>query len=96
VEVSGALGVLLTDNHRPSTLRHWSADHTEALEPLQHFFLERYADAYRNELTRFIDALNSGQALPTSVRDGLYALHLADCALESVRTGRCVAVSYDL
>lgn len=96
VEVSGATGVLLTDNHRPSTLRHWSAEHTEALEPLQHFFLERYADAYRNELTQFIDALNNGTALPTSVRDGLYALHLAECALESVRTGRGVAVSYDL
>ena len=96
VEVSGASGVLLTDNHRPSTLRHWSAEHTEALEPLQHFFLERYADAYRNELTQFIDALNSGQPLPTNMRDGLYALHLADCALESVKSGRSVAVSYDL
>ena len=75
---------------------HWSADHTEALEPLQHFFLERYADAYRNELAQFIDALNAGRELPTSVRDGLYALHLADCALASVKTGRSVAVHYDL
>ena len=96
VEVSGANGVLLTDNHRPSTVRHWSAEHTEALEPLQHFFLERYADAYRNELTQFIEALNHGHALPTSMRDGLYALHLADCALASVQTGRSVAVNYDL
>ncbi|MGC1328664.1 Gfo/Idh/MocA family protein, partial [Pseudomonas sp.] len=96
VEVSGALGVLLTDNHRPSTVRHWSAKHTEALEPLQHFFLERYADAYRNELAQFIDALAAGRALPTTVRDGLYASYLADCALESVRTGRAVAVDYDL
>ncbi|WAH56125.1 inositol 2-dehydrogenase [Pseudomonas silvicola] len=91
VEVSGALGVLLTDNHRPSTLRHWSAEHTEALEPLQHFFLERYAEAYRNELGAFIQALTAGTALPTGVRDGLYALQLADCALESIRTGRVVA-----
>ena len=96
VEVSGASGVLLTDNHRPSTVRHWSAEHTEALEPLQHFFLERYADAYRNELTQFIDALNEGRELPTSMRDGLYALHLADCALESVKTGRSVRVGHDL
>ena len=96
VEVSGASGVLLTDNHRPSTVRHWSAEHTEALEPLQHFFLERYADAYRNELTQFIDALNEGRELPTSMRDGLYALHLADCALESVKTGRSVRVSHNL
>ena len=96
VEVSGATGVLLTDNHRPSTVRHWSAEHTEALEPLQHFFLERYAEAYRNELGQFIAAVSQGTALPTGVRDGLYALHLADCALESVKTGRAVAVSYDL
>lgn len=94
VEVSGSQGVLLTDNHRPSTLRHWSAEHTEAREPLLHFFLERYADAYRNELGQFIDALNQGTPLPTSARDGLYALHLADCALASVRTGRSVEVHY--
>ncbi|MBT2372188.1 inositol 2-dehydrogenase [Pseudomonas fluorescens] len=96
VEVSGATGVLLTDNHRPSTLRHWNREHTEAREPLQHFFLERYADAYRNELGQFINALHTGAALPTHMRDGLYALHLADCALESIRTGRTVAIDYRL
>jgi len=94
LEVSGAKGVLLTDNHRPSTLRHWNHEHTEALEPLQHFFLERYADAYRNELGQFIQALSAGRALPTNMRDGLYALHLADCALESIKTGRMVEVNY--
>lgn len=94
LEVSGAKGVLLTDNHRPSTLRHWNHEHTETLEPLQHFFLERYADAYRNELGQFIQALSAGRALPTNMRDGLYALHLADCALESIKTGRMVEVNY--
>lgn len=94
LEVSGAKGVLLTDNHRPSTLRHWNHEHTEALETLQHFFLERYADAYRNELGQFIQALSAGRALPTNMRDGLYALHLADCALESIKTGRMVEVNY--
>ncbi|EJM13340.1 putative dehydrogenase [Pseudomonas sp. GM18] len=94
VEVSGATGVLLNDNHRPSTLRHWSASQTEAREPLLNFFLERYTDAYRNELDHFILALSNDTPLPTSARDGLYALHLADCALESVKTGRTVRVSY--
>lgn len=94
VEVSGAKGVLLNDNHRSSTLRLWNATQTDAREPLLNFFLERYADAYRNELDHFIDALNDGTPLPTSARDGLYALQLADCALESINTGRTVKVCY--
>jgi myo-inositol 2-dehydrogenase/D-chiro-inositol 1-dehydrogenase len=83
-------------NARPSTitLRLWNATQTDAREPLLNFFLERYADAYRNELDHFIDALNDGTPLPTRARDGLYALQLADCALESINTGRTVKVSY--
>jgi myo-inositol 2-dehydrogenase/D-chiro-inositol 1-dehydrogenase len=91
-EVFGAKGMLVQDNLRPSTMRRWSADATDAREPLLNFFLERYVDAYRNELTAFVDALNAKSAMPTSVNDGLQALRLAEAALESVNTGKAVKV----
>jgi len=92
IEVSGATGVLLNDNQRSSGVRLWNAAQTEAREPLLNFFLERYADAYRNELAYFVEALTSGGPMPTTVRDGLAALHLAECAQESLSTGRAVEV----
>jgi myo-inositol 2-dehydrogenase/D-chiro-inositol 1-dehydrogenase len=92
LEVFGSKGMILNDNHRPSTVRSYNASQTEAREPLLNFFLERYADSYRNELNQFIDAVRTNTPLPTNARDGLKALHLANCALESIRTGRTVKI----
>jgi myo-inositol 2-dehydrogenase/D-chiro-inositol 1-dehydrogenase len=92
LEVFGSKGMVLNDNHRPSTLRTYNATQTEVREPLENFFLERYAASYRIELNQFIDAVRANEPLPTSARDGLKALHLANCALESIKTGRAVKV----
>ena len=92
-EVSGSKGMLLQDNLRPSTARRWTADATDAREPLLNFFLERYVDAYRNEMTAFVDALAGNSAMPVTIQDGLQALLLAECAVESARTGLTVAVA---
>ncbi|MEX8495956.1 inositol 2-dehydrogenase [Sphaerotilus sp.] len=91
-EILGAKGMLMNDNLRPSTVRRYNATETEALPPLLNFFLQRYTDAYRNELDAFLKALDSGSAMPTSPWDGRQALRLAEAAIESVKTGRAVAV----
>jgi len=92
IEVFGSTGMLLQDNLRPTTIRRWSATATDVREPLLNFFLERYAQAYQSEVDAFIEALVEGKPLPTNMDDGVKALHLAECALEAVRTGRTVAV----
>lgn len=92
IEVFGATGMLVQDNLRPTTMRVWTAESTDAREPLLNFFLERYAQAYRAELDAFVDALTTGAEMPTTVRDGVMALRLAECAVESARTGRAVTV----
>ena len=92
IEVFGAAGMLLNDNLRPSTLRRYNVDETEAREPLLNFFLERYAEAYRLELDAFLAAIEGGTAMPLTVEDGRRALRLADAAHLSARTGRTVTV----
>ncbi|SNR70482.1 inositol 2-dehydrogenase [Paracoccus sediminis] len=92
IEVFGATGMLVQDNLRPTTMRVWTAEATDAREPLLNFFLERYTQAYRAELDAFVDALSDDTEMPTTVRDGVKALRLAECAVESVRTGRAVTV----
>ena len=91
-EVFGTKGMLLNDNMRATTLRSYTAQHTEAREPLLDFFLERYEAAYRNELDAFIDAVTAGKPMPVTARDGRQALRLADAALESAQTGKAVKI----
>jgi myo-inositol 2-dehydrogenase/D-chiro-inositol 1-dehydrogenase len=90
IEVFGSKGMLQMDNLRPTTIRRWSQDVTDAREPLLNFFLERYQQAYKAELDAYIDALAHGKPMPTTVQDGLQALRLADAAVESVKSGRAV------
>ena len=91
-EVFGSAGMLLNDNLRPSTLRRYGAQETEAREPLLNFFLERYVDAYRIELESFVEAVETGGPMPVTVADGRQALRLADAALESAVSGQRVRV----
>ena len=90
IEVFGSAGMLQMDNLRPTTIRRWSQDATDAREPLLNFFLERYQQAYKSELDAYIDALVHKKPMPITVQDGLKALQLADAALESVKTGCAV------
>jgi myo-inositol 2-dehydrogenase / D-chiro-inositol 1-dehydrogenase len=92
LEVFGSKGMLLQENLRPSTIRRWTASATDAREPLLNFFLERYEAAYKTELSAFVEALRTRAIFPTSVQDGLKALRLAECALESAQSGKSVKV----
>jgi myo-inositol 2-dehydrogenase/D-chiro-inositol 1-dehydrogenase len=74
-----------------STVSFAGADGIISDKPL-HFFLERYAEAYRRELDHFIGAIASGAMPLVGGDDGVKALALADAALESFRTGRPVKV----
>ena len=59
---------------------------------MQDFFLERYADAYRAELSAFLEAVAAGKKPEPTGRDGLKAQRLADAATESAQSGKPVKV----
>ena len=92
LEVLGSRGMMLNDNLRATTLRRYTAESTEAREPLLNFFLERYAESYRNELDAFLAAVETGSAMPVTPRDGCRALRISDAALQSATTGLLVRV----
>jgi myo-inositol 2-dehydrogenase / D-chiro-inositol 1-dehydrogenase len=91
IEAHGEKGMLRAGNVAESTLEYSGGDGIVGEKPL-HFFLERYAEAYRRELDQFIAALAGRTAPPTTGMDGLRALLLADAAVESARSGRAVRV----
>lgn len=89
IEVHGAKGRLLAGNRTATTVEQADATNVSADKPL-HFFLERYADAYRLELAAFLDALANGKPMPVDAEAGRQAIVLAEAAAKSLRTGRSV------
>ncbi len=91
IEALGSKGALRAENVIESTVSFAGDNGIVSDKPL-HFFLERYAEAYRRELDHFIGAIASGAAPLVGGSDGVKALALADAALESLRTGRAVRI----
>lgn len=90
IEVHGSTGMLSARNIQNSSVELWNANGI-AGDPVQNFFIERYAQAYANEINTFIDAVDAGNTSPRpSGFDGLQAQKLADAATESWQTGRPV------
>jgi myo-inositol 2-dehydrogenase/D-chiro-inositol 1-dehydrogenase len=91
IEVHGSKGMIRAGNVHETTVEVANGDGFRE-DPVLHFFLERYAGAYRRELDAFIEAVTSGGAPSPSGRDGLQAQRLADAATLPAREGRPVAV----
>jgi myo-inositol 2-dehydrogenase / D-chiro-inositol 1-dehydrogenase len=92
IEVFGSKGLLRAGNKTPSTVERSDGTAVCTDKPL-HFFLERYADAYKAELSAFVTALKKKQAMPVGAEDGRQALVLAEAALESLKTNKAVKVA---
>ena len=91
VEVFGSSGRLIAGNRVATTVEIADAKAVSTDKPL-HFFLERYADAYRIELGAFLDAVQNGTAMPVGAEDGRQALVIADAAARSLAEGRPVRI----
>ncbi len=93
IEAFGEKGMLQAGNRRATTVESWSSTSTEARDPILHFFIERYQDAYAAEIDHFVTSLTERTTPLASFADGLEALRLADAALESAKTGRVVRIA---
>jgi predicted dehydrogenase len=60
VEAFGSSGMLTAHNQLPTSVRHASADHSEAASPYLAFFRERYGATYPAELDHFVTSVESG------------------------------------
>lgn len=92
IEVHGSKGMLRAGNIHETTVEVATGAGFRA-DPVQNFFLERYAAAYRAELDAFVAALKGKTAPLPSGEDGLKAQILADAATESARSGKPVSVA---
>lgn len=89
IEVLGSRGMVAAENQRPVSIELASGS-GYTRPPLHDFFMNRYVDAYANEISAFIAAIVENRAMSPSGADGLAALRLAGAALKSAETGRVV------
>ena len=92
LEVFGEKGMLLAGNKTATTVQSYSSAGTGQGDVVLPFFIERYADAYANEVAHFVESVAAGTTPLTSFKDGAEALRLADAAIESLKTGHAVTI----
>ena len=92
IEAFGADGMIRAGNRNASSLESWTKESVSREKPL-YFFLERYEEAYRNEMAHFLDCLE-GKATPlVGMEEGRVALALGLAARESMESGLPVKIT---
>ncbi|ARJ50712.1 inositol 2-dehydrogenase [Staphylococcus lutrae] len=86
IEVLGDNGAISVGNENLNTLTYAKADGIKQDNP-PFFFLERYQQAYADEMNAFIQAMIHDEAVACSIRDGLKAQEIAEKCKESLVTG---------
>jgi len=92
IEVLGSLGMVSAENQAENRVTIADRDGYHSA-PLLNFFMSRYTAAYANEIAAFVACVAEGAPTPTTGRDGLMALGLAEAALRSVAEARAVRLS---
>jgi myo-inositol 2-dehydrogenase / D-chiro-inositol 1-dehydrogenase len=82
VEIFGSRGMACADNNYPENHRYFADDGVHGSLPLN-FFMDRYLDAYANEMKIFCDAVINDKPLPVTGNDGLMSVVIAIAAKKS-------------
>jgi myo-inositol 2-dehydrogenase / D-chiro-inositol 1-dehydrogenase len=89
VEIFGSKGMVCADNNYPENHRYFAGDGVHGSLPLN-FFMDRYLEAYANEMKIFCKAVIEDLPLPVSGDDGLKSVAIAIAAKKSLLEGHPV------
>jgi myo-inositol 2-dehydrogenase/D-chiro-inositol 1-dehydrogenase len=92
-EVFGSKGCASIDNDTPSSMV-LSNEEGVCGEKPKYFFLERYKDAYIQEIREFFDSIINDTEPPVTGEDGLKPVLIGLAAWKSYKEGRPVEVEY--
>lgn len=95
VEIFGSNGMMISGNQSPTSVEKFTRSHTKANDPIHYFFIERYAQAYKDQFNDFVQTLNSKSKPSVSFDDGRNALIIANAAYASYHSGKVVDISYE-
>ena len=84
VELFGSKGMIISDNKRENETSLYSSNSTSGKEPLMHFFVERYKEAYKNQLYDFSKFIKKNLRPLAEFEEGRKALIMANAAQKSI------------
>lgn len=90
-EIFGSEGALMVGQSRDLPIRRFTS--SGVVEDHQHFFLERFRDAYRLEMIAFLSAIRDDTPVTVTGDDGRASLQLAIAAEQSLLEHRPVPVN---
>lgn len=91
VEVFGSKGMVQANNNFHDSHRLYNSTGIQAALPL-HFFLDRYAQAYKTEMLEYINSLKNGNPIPVGGLDGMSSLKIGLAAIKSIQEKRPVRI----
>ncbi|WP_003542271.1 inositol 2-dehydrogenase [Desulfotomaculum nigrificans] len=91
VEVFGSKGCLTVENDFPNSVVLSTAENVVSDKP-HYFFLERYMNAYVEEIKAFVNAIEEGKETPVVGNDGLQPVLIGLAAQKSLKEGRPVRI----
>ncbi len=89
VEVFGSDGMVRAENNLHDSHQLFTSQGSQRSLPLD-FFLERYAEAYKTEMSDYIKSLEDGNPVPANGNDGLQSLKIGLAAIISLKENRPV------
>jgi myo-inositol 2-dehydrogenase/D-chiro-inositol 1-dehydrogenase len=92
IEIFGSKGMVSADNNFPENHKYFAGDGVHSSLPLN-FFMDRYIEAYANEMKVFCNAVVNGSKLPVTGEDGLLSVAIALAAKKSYLENRSVKLS---
>ena len=94
VEIFGSKGMMISNNQSPTSVEKFDKNMTYAKDPIHFFFIERYDQAYKDQLDDFVNIIMNNEKPSVTFEDGRNALLLANAAYESFETGKSTKVNY--
>ena len=94
VEIFGSKGMIISDNQSPTSVKKFNKNITNSEDPLYYFFIERYDQAYKNQLENFVNCIINKKPTSVNFEDGRKALIIANAAYESLAKKQTVKINY--
>ncbi|MDC6448113.1 inositol 2-dehydrogenase [Alphaproteobacteria bacterium] len=94
VEIFGSKGMMISNNQMPTSVEKFTEHSTLSKDPIYNFFIERYEQAYKDQLNQFILSVNSNSKSKVTFEDGRNALILANAAYESHENKKVVTIDF--
>tara|TARA_Y100000590_G_C15594414_1_gene967441 strand:+ start:90 stop:1091 length:1002 start_codon:yes stop_codon:yes gene_type:complete len=94
VELFGDKGMVISDNKRDAETTLYSKNSTNIKKPLMHFFVERYEEAYKLQLSGLAKLIKDNFKPLANFEDGRRSLLLAEGAIKSLKSKKFEKIKY--